>query len=607
MTWSAGTGISIMNWSGKSTVSGQTGWRLQWKKTTDSTYRNSADFSLSTRTANVCMSYTGSEEDYQISTLVGGTVGNTYSNTWTYTGKIYTDPTLGSTPTCINSGEKMVSVSFNVNKPAGSTSTGSMTGVSNIATTYYTLPANTFTISSPSGYSFKSWNTAAAGTGTTYSDQATLDFTSYANNSTVTLYAQWLLNPSITSLTPNSGSTAGGTSITITGTAFAAGATVTVGGASCTSVVVVSATSITCTTPVGTSGAKDVVVTNTDTGSGTKTNGFTYNAPISAPTISTVSPTSGTAAGGTSITITGTGFVSGAAVTIGGVACTLVVVVSSTTITCTNAAGTAGDKNVVVTNSDSGSVTKNDGFKNLEVVVNSGGGNAPTYTPSVQQPELNKKSEDSKSAKNSSPAKVEVKAIVNEPEKIVLKTNQIVPIKQVVEVKLPENISSTIVEVNGKEIKASINSSGQISLPVIVGPKDKVSVNVLTTVGEKLSAEVPVQISPIKIGNVNFDLAASILTRNSKIQLDKLIQLVKDHGFTEITLEGNADTLGTGKFDNVKLSEERSKSVGAYLDKALREYGVKIVYKAFGDTNPVADNNSKNGQALNRRVDISVK
>ena len=86
-----------------------------------------------------------------------------------------------------------------------------------------------------------------------------------------------------------------------------------------------------------------------------------------------------------------------------------------------------------------------------------------------------------------------------------------------------------------------------------------------------------------------------------------LIQLVKDHGFTEITLEGNADTLGTGKFDNVKLSEERSKSVGAYLDKALREYGVKIVYKAFGDTNPVADNNSKNGQALNRRVDISVK
>ena len=215
MTWSAGTGISIMNWSGKSTVSGQTGWRLQWKKTTDSTYRNSADFSLSTRTANVCMSYTGSEEDYQISTLVGGTVGNTYSNTWTYTGKIYTDPTLGSTPTCINSGEKMVSVSFNVNKPAGSTSTGSMTGVSNIATTYYTLPANTFTISSPSGYSFKSWNTAAAGTGTTYSDQATLDFTSYANNSTVTLYAQWLLNPSITSLTPNSGSTAGGTSIKI--------------------------------------------------------------------------------------------------------------------------------------------------------------------------------------------------------------------------------------------------------------------------------------------------------------------------------------------------------------------------------------------------------
>src|SRR5256885_91161 len=49
-------------------------------------------------------------------------------------------------------------------------------------------------------------------------------------------------------------------------------------------------------------------------------------APPPPPTVSTVSPTSGTTAGGTSVMITGTGFVSGAGVTFGGTAATGVVV-----------------------------------------------------------------------------------------------------------------------------------------------------------------------------------------------------------------------------------------------------------------------------------------
>jgi uncharacterized repeat protein (TIGR02543 family) len=90
--------------------------------------------------------------------------------------------------------------------------------------------------------------------------------------------------PTITSISPTTGPTAGGTSITITGTGFVAGATVTVGGSSCTSVVVVSATSITCLTPVATTGAKDVVVTNTDTGTATSTGSFTYAKAFRAVT-----------------------------------------------------------------------------------------------------------------------------------------------------------------------------------------------------------------------------------------------------------------------------------------------------------------------------------
>jgi len=82
--------------------------------------------------------------------------------------------------------------------------------------------------------------------------------------------------PTITDISPATGSTAGGTAVTITGTEFATGATVTFGGVSATDIVIVSATEITCVTPAGTAGAVDVVVTNTDTGTVTSAGGFTY-------------------------------------------------------------------------------------------------------------------------------------------------------------------------------------------------------------------------------------------------------------------------------------------------------------------------------------------
>jgi hypothetical protein len=78
-----------------------------------------------------------------------------------------------------------------------------------------------------------------------------------------------------------------------------------------------------------------------------------------APTVGSISPTSGTASGGTAVTVTGTGFLAGATVSLGGTAATGVSVVSSTKITATTAAHAAGAVNVVVTNTDSqaGSLT----------------------------------------------------------------------------------------------------------------------------------------------------------------------------------------------------------------------------------------------------------
>ena len=162
--------------------------------------------------------------------------------------------------------------------------------------------------------------------------------------------------PTVSAIAPSSGSISGGTSVTIAGSGFLTGATVKLGGTAATNVTVVNSASITATTAAHAAGAVNVLVTNTDGQNGTLTSGYTYTNP--APTVSSITPNSGTSNGGDGVTIAGTGFLSGATVKLGGTAATNVTVVNGTSITATTSAHAAGAVNVVVTNTDgqSGSV-----------------------------------------------------------------------------------------------------------------------------------------------------------------------------------------------------------------------------------------------------------
>jgi len=84
--------------------------------------------------------------------------------------------------------------------------------------------------------------------------------------------------------------------------------------------------------------------------------------PNPAPTVTAISPTSGSASGGTVVSLIGTGFLSGATVKLGATAATNVTVASSTSITATTAAHTAGTVAVVVTNTDGQSGTLSGGY-----------------------------------------------------------------------------------------------------------------------------------------------------------------------------------------------------------------------------------------------------
>ncbi len=154
--------------------------------------------------------------------------------------------------------------------------------------------------------------------------------------------------PVVASVQPPSGSPAGGTAVSITGSGFLPGATVSFGGVPATSVTVVSATLITAVTPANAAGSVTVLVSNSTGSVGGLNSAFTY--AMTAPVLSTITPNSGPVAGGTAVTLTGSGFVTGATVTFGGLAAGNVIVAGGTQILATTPPGTVGPSTVLVTN-----------------------------------------------------------------------------------------------------------------------------------------------------------------------------------------------------------------------------------------------------------------
>ena len=125
---------------------------------------------------------------------------------------------------------------------------------------------------------------------------------------------------------------------------------------------------------------------------------------------------------------------------------------------------------------------------------------------------------------------------------------------------------------------------------------------------EPFSKDVPLK--PIKIGekvvmkNIFFDLDSYVLKPESKIELDELTALLKDNPSLQIEIGGHTDNTGTSEY-NQKLSENRSITVKDYLVKNGLNTK-RITSKGYGETQPIASNDTDKGRALNRRTEFKV-
>jgi len=101
-----------------------------------------------------------------------------------------------------------------------------------------------------------------------------------------------------------------------------------------------------------------------------------------------------------------------------------------------------------------------------------------------------------------------------------------------------------------------------------------------------------------------FGFDRSDLNASASTNLDKLATILKEYPDTDIEIQGHTDSKGTDDY-NMKLSEKRASSVATYLrGRGIASGRVKI--KGYGETAPVASNETESGRAENRRVNFLI-
>lgn len=108
----------------------------------------------------------------------------------------------------------------------------------------------------------------------------------------------------------------------------------------------------------------------------------------------------------------------------------------------------------------------------------------------------------------------------------------------------------------------------------------------------------------ITLNNVFFDFDKSELKPESFAELDKLVELLLKNPAVKMEIAGHTDNKGDKKY-NLLLSQKRAESVMEYLLKKGIDK-LRLTAKGYGDTQPVAPNDTEENQAKNRRTEVKV-
>ncbi|MBL0308958.1 MAG: OmpA family protein [Bacteroidetes bacterium] len=170
---------------------------------------------------------------------------------------------------------------------------------------------------------------------------------------------------------------------------------------------------------------------------------------------------------------------------------------------------------------------------------------------------------------------------------------------------------------DGKKFSGVTKADGKFSLLLPVGVKYKVKYKAFTQDIESAVLDVPnekrltfdytITITPPRtftLDNVFFDSGKSSLRAESNKELNELAEYMNIKKELVIEIAGHTDNVGQPEA-NQKLSEDRANAVKQYLQKkGIAEERVQA--KGYGDTKPIAHNDTSQGRQKNRRTEVHI-
>jgi outer membrane protein OmpA-like peptidoglycan-associated protein len=110
----------------------------------------------------------------------------------------------------------------------------------------------------------------------------------------------------------------------------------------------------------------------------------------------------------------------------------------------------------------------------------------------------------------------------------------------------------------------------------------------------------------LRLVGLTFDSGASQIRPESFDLLAKVERAIDVFPRSELIIEGHTDSHGGDDF-NQQLSQARAESVQQYMINAMRIPTYRLIATGYGETRPVASNETESGRARNRRIDIIIR
>jgi outer membrane protein OmpA-like peptidoglycan-associated protein len=109
----------------------------------------------------------------------------------------------------------------------------------------------------------------------------------------------------------------------------------------------------------------------------------------------------------------------------------------------------------------------------------------------------------------------------------------------------------------------------------------------------------------LRLEKVQFETGKAVLRPESYEPLDRLGKILEQWPQLKIEIGGHTDSQGSTA-TNERLSERRAQAVLDYLKGKFKIDPTQYSAKGYGESTPIAENNTQTGRALNRRVELKV-